>query len=106
MVVLTSCVAFLLLTTSICDANIWTFTAQFMKGTAVARSHQTSQAFSEIQCVRKCLEERKKAMCSVAGYNRTSKVCYLSNDSQEDVVDVDDDNAGVFFMNGSKFNIG
>ena len=102
MVVLTSCAAFLLLTTSICDANLWTFTAQFIKGTSVATSHQTIQDFSEIQCVRKCLQERKKEMCNVAGYNRTSKVCYLSNDSHQDVVDVDDDKAGVFFMNGSK----
>jgi len=103
MVVLTSCVTFLILTTSICVANLRTFTAQFIKGTAVTTSHQTIQAFSEIQCVRKCIEERKKDMCSVAEYNMTSKVCYLSNDSQEDVVDVADDMAGVFFMNGGEY---
>jgi len=93
-----ACVALLLVTTSICDANMWTSVTEFTKGKAVSTSYKTFERFSEVQCVKKCNDERKNDMCNVAGYNKTSRVCTLSIDNQEDLVDVADDMAGVFVM--------
>ena len=46
----------------------------------------------------KCFEEGKKGACSVAGYNKATKVCYLSTDSEDEVVDVADELSGVFIL--------
>ena len=99
-----SCVAFLLFTTTICDANLWTKTAVITKGKAVSTSLKTFLRFSEIQCVKKCYAERQDNLCNIAGYNKTSKVCALSIDSQNDLVDVADDMAGVFVMNDGQYS--
>jgi len=98
-----SCVALLLITTSTCDANMWTSVTEFTIGKAVSTSYKTFERFSEAQCVKKCNDERKKDMCSIAGYNRTSRVCALSVDSLDDLVDVADDMAGVFVMTDGEY---
>jgi len=77
---------------------MWTSVTEFTIGKAVSTNYKAIERFSEIQCVRKYYDERKNDMCSVAGYNRTSRVCTLSIDNQEDLVDVADDMAGVFVM--------
>jgi len=97
------CVALLLLTTSICDANMWTSVTQFTKGKSLATSNKTLERFSEIQCVKKCYAERQKDLCNIAGYNKNTKVCALSMDTQDDLVDVADDMAGVFVMNDGEY---
>jgi len=82
---------------------MWTSVTEFTKSKVVATSHRTYQRYSEMQCVKKCYDERKNNMCNSAGYNKTSKVCSLSIDSQADLVDVADDMAGVFVMNDGEY---
>jgi len=96
-------VALLLLITSTCDANMWTSVTEFTKGKAVSTNYKTFERFSEARCVKKCNDERKNDMCSVAGYNRASRVCSLSVDSLDDLVDVADDIAGVFVMTDGEY---
>ena len=78
---------------------MWTKRTEFTKGKMVATSHKTFQRFSEVQCVKKCYDERKNNLCTIAGYNKTTRACSLSVDSPEDLVDVADDMAFVFVMN-------
>ena len=70
----------------------------FITGKTVPTSHTSLQRYSKAQCVKKCLEEGKKGACSIAGYNEATRVCYLSTDSEDDVVDVADEMAGVFVV--------
>lgn len=96
---------FILLTTSICEGTFLTTNAQFNKGKAVATSYKTIQPMSEIQCVVRCFEEGRNGMCRVAGYNKGTNGCYLSVDTPQDVQDVADEMAGVFFMNDGAYSI-
>ena len=88
----------LLSTLILSSANKQGIYTTFTKGKAVASSHTNLQQCSQIQCVRKCFEEGKKGACSVAGYNKATKVCYLSTDSEDAIVDVADDLSGVFLV--------
>jgi len=88
----------LLSTLVLSSANKQEIYAKFTKGKAVATSHTSLQQCSQIQCVRKCFEEGKTGACSVAGYNKARKVCYLSTDSEDEVVDVADELSGVFIL--------
>ena len=54
------------------------------------------QPFSAIQCLKKCFEEGRQGMCSVAEYNKATATCQLSVDSHQDVIDVADEMTGVF----------
>jgi len=98
----TTSVAVLLFTASICEATLLSTTAQFTKGKVVATSYKTIQPFSEVQCVTKCFEDGRKGMCYVAGYNKVTSTCYLSVDREQDVLDVEDDMTGVFYINHGK----
>ena len=89
---------FLLSTVALSVANIQDILTAFTKGKAVATSHTSLHQYSKIQCVKKCFEEGKKGACSVAGYNKATKVCYLSTDSEDDVVNVADELSGVFIV--------
>jgi len=80
------------------SANTQEIYTTFIERKAVATSHTSLQQYSKIQCVKKCFEEGRKGACSVAGYNRATKVCYLSTDSQDEVVDVADELSGVFII--------
>ena len=93
------CVAvFAFFTSSMCGATVLTASANLTKGKAVSTWHTTIQPYSEIQCVRQCFEEGQNGRCSVAGYNQSLKACYLSVDTEQDVVDVTDEMSGVFYM--------
>jgi len=89
---------FLLSTFALSSANKQGIYATFTKGKAVASSHTSLQQCSQIQCVRKCFKEGKEGACNVAGYNKATKVCYLSTDSEDEIVDVADDFSGVFIV--------
>jgi len=80
------------------SANIQDISAAFIRGKTVATSHTSLQKYSKAQCVKKCFEEGKKGACSVAGYNKATKVCYLSTDTEADVLDVADELSGVFVV--------
>jgi len=98
-------VVFILFTSSICGATIVTTSAMFAKGKAVSTSHTTLQPYSKIQCAEKCYEEGQNGRCSIAGYNKALKACYLSLDSVQDLVNVADEMSGVFYMNGGESSI-
>jgi len=88
----------ILWTIAVCWASIQSTQTTFTKGKMVATSHTTIQPFSKIQCVEKCHEESKTNSCSIAGYDKALKACYLSVDNQENVISVANDNVGVFFF--------
>jgi len=70
--------------------------ASNVKGKTVATSYLTSQSLSKIRCVEKSYKEGKQGKCIVAGYNKASKICRLSMDSVEDLLDIANDSSGVF----------
>ena len=90
-----------LCTCSLSEANIKTVETTFTKGKTVATSHTVLQPVSKSQCVERCHQEEKQGSCTIAGYNKNTRACYLSVDSQHDVVDVADESLGVFFLKGN-----
>ena len=84
-------------TISLCNANIQSVTSKFTEKKCVATSHTTLQKISKIKCVEKCNQERQKGMCTLAGYNKATKTCYLSVDDPQDVLDTADEMTGVYF---------
>ena len=74
------------------------FKATFMTRKTVATSYLTIQSYSGVRCVDRCCREGRKGRCSIAGYNKATKSCLLSMDSQQDVVDSTDDSNGVFIF--------
>jgi len=100
----TTVLFFLLLTFALCWAFLQT-PATFVAGKFVATNHTTLMPYSEIQCAAKCFEEGHNNRCSVAGYSRNTRTCYLSLDSLQNVSDVADQKVGVFIMQGITFVI-
>jgi len=84
---------------SLCYADIQSVTTKFTEKKCVATSHTTLQKISKIKCVEKCNQERQKGRCTLAGYNKATKTCYISVDNPLDVVDTTDEMFGVFSMN-------
>ena len=82
---------------SLCNAKIQSVTTEFTGKKCVATSHTTLQKISKIKCVEKCNQERQNGRCTLAGYNKATKTCYLSVDDPQDVLDTDDEMTGVFF---------
>jgi len=82
---------------SMSNANIQSVTTEFTEKRCVATSHTTLQKISKIKCVERCNQERQKGRCTLAGYNKATKTCYLSVDDPQDVLDTTDDMTGVFF---------
>ena len=82
---------------ALCNANIQSVTTKFTEKKTVATSHTTLQKISKIKCVENCNKERQKGKCTLAGYDKYTKTCYLSVDDPQDVLDTTDDMIGVFF---------
>jgi len=82
---------------SLSNANTQSVTTMFTEKKCVATSHTTLQKISKIKCVEKCNQERQNGRCTLAGYNKATKTCYLSVDDPQDVLDTTDDMTGVFF---------
>ena len=80
-----------------CTSIIQTVTTKFTEGKQLSTSYTTLLNISEIQCVRKCTKERQTGGCTLAGYNKVTKSCYLSVDGLQDVLDTADKMFGVFF---------
>ena len=86
---------------SLSFASVHTARAQFTKGKKVATSYMTLQSYSDIKCVRKCFVEKKQNRCSIAGYDKTTQTCFLSNDGQQDLLDADEE-FGVFLYSDTE----
>jgi len=88
----------LLLTISLCDANIQSVTSEFTEKKSVATSHTTLRNISKIKCVEMCNKERQNGRCTLAGYDKRTKTCYLSDDDPMNVLDNDDEMIGIFYL--------
>jgi len=73
---------------------------QFISRKTVLESYKTFELFSKQQCVAACLHDACRGICSVAWYNKATKVCRLSQDDGS-VLDADDDAAGVMYIRGN-----
>jgi len=77
-------------------ADIQDFKATFVKQKTITSSYLTVERYSKIQCVEKCYKEGKEGRCSIAAYNKATRSCRLSMDSQLDLLDTSDDSSGVY----------
>lgn len=84
---------------SLCMATVQTTATHFIKGKTVATSYKTLQSYSKIKCVEKCFAEKRQNRCSIAGYNKVTKTCFLSNDGQQDLLDANEE-FGVMLFSG------
>ena len=87
----------LLVVFTLCTATTQSVTTKFTEKKSVATSHTTLTRTSKIKCVEKCNQERQNGKCTLAGYNKATKTCYLSVDDPLDALDTDDEMSGVFF---------
>ena len=85
------------MTINLCTATIESVMTRFTEKKCVATSHTTLQKISKIKCVERCNKERQNGRCTLAGYNKATKTCYLSVDDPQDAQDTQDEMAGVFF---------
>lgn len=90
----------LLLTISLCNAAIQSVKTAFTEKKSVATSYTTLQKISKIKCVERCNKDRQNGRCTLAGYNKSTKTCYLSDDDPLDALDTDDEMSGVFLPIG------
>jgi len=87
----------LLVTILMCTASLQSVTTKFTEGKKLSTSYTTLQKISKIQCVERCNKERQTGGCTLAGYNKATRSCYLSADDPQDVLDTTDEAYGVFF---------
>ena len=78
---------------------------RFVNRKCVGSSRMTLHHYSKLKCVQKCHEENTKGLCNVAGYDKGTKTCYLSMDSHQDVLDVDDELSGVYLLEKGTLHI-
>lgn len=88
---------FFLWTCSLSEADIQTAQTNLIRSKKVATSYMTLQSYSKIKCVDKCLDEKRQNRCNVAGYNKATRTCFLSNDSQQDLLDAYKDFGVILF---------
>jgi len=78
-------------------ATVQSVTTKFTEGKILSTSYTTLLKISKIQCVERCNKEKKTNGCTLAGYNKATRSCYLSVDGPQDVLDTTDEMHGVFF---------
>jgi len=88
----------ILMTIALCSADIQEVRTEFVKNKVLSSSYATKQHISKLNCVQWCSRDRQVGKCKTAGYNKYSKSCSLSMDNLEDVLDIDDEMTGVFFI--------
>jgi len=93
-----------LVTINLCTASK-TVKAKFTEKKQPLTSHTTLQSVSEIQCVKRCNKDRQTGECTLAGYNKAMRSCYLSVDGPHDVLDTTDEMSGIFFFEPDQTSI-
>ena len=93
---LTTFVVVVLFTFSQSFVDIQDFKATFVTRKTITSSYLTVERYSKIQCVEKCYKEGKEGRCNIAAYNKATRSCRLSMDSQLDLLDTYDDSSGVY----------
>ena len=86
-------------------ATIQSVKTKFTEGKKPSTSHTTLQRTSKIQCVERCSKEQQTGACTLAGYNKATRTCYLSVDDPQDVLDTTDEMLGVFFFGPGRFHV-
>ena len=86
----------ILLTVPLCNATIESVRFTFIEKKSVNTTHTSLHDISDIQCVRKCNKEKQNGRCTLAGYDKRTKTCYLSVDDPLSVFDTNDEMIGVF----------
>ena len=86
------------ITHSTVEATKQAMTANYTTGKYVASFHTAFPRVSKIRCAEKCLEAGNDNMCTVAEYDKVSKVCKLSIDDPFTVLDTNNADRGVFFI--------
>lgn len=97
---LTTIAAVVFVTFLLTDAMQETIRRKFVKGKAVLNSYKTIQSLSKQQCLAKCFQDSKHDMCRIAGYSIATRTCQLSLDSNQDVLEADNDENGIFYVKG------
>jgi len=90
-----SCIG--LMNFALCMATIQTVQTKFTEGKKLSTSYTTLQRISKVKCVEICSKEKQTGGCTLAGYNKATRTCYLSVDGPQDVLDTTDEMFGVFF---------
>ena len=88
---------FLFVAISLCNATILSVKTKFTQNKIVKTSHTTLQNITTIRCVQICFKRRQTGGCTLAGYNKTTRTCFLSVGGPHDVLDTTDAMNGVFF---------
>ena len=89
-------------TVAFSESQMQEITTTFVYSKAVATSYATIKPYSNIQCVSKCFEESRNGKCNIAGFNRATKSCQLSDDMEPDVLNTTDEAVGIYiFPQGS-----
>jgi len=94
----------ILFSVSRCNADIESVRFTFTGNKSVNTTHTTLHDISDIQCARKCNKERQNGRCTLAGYDKRTKTCYLSDDDPLNVVDTGDEMIGEFFYEMTDVN--
>jgi len=94
----------ILFTVSLCNADIESVKFTFTGNKSVNTTHTTLYDISDIQCTRRCITEKQNGRCTLAGYDKRTKTCYLSDDDQLNVFDIDDAMIGVFSYEMTEVN--
>jgi len=68
---------------------------EFLKGMNVVSSYKTLSGYSKLRCVNKCLAEATDGLCKAAGYDTSTKTCFLSS---ENAVANDGPHLGAFVL--------
>lgn len=90
---------------TLCTALIQSVKTRFTEGKQLLTSHTTLQKISKIKCVERCNQAKKNNMCTLAGYDKATKTCFLSVDDPQNILDTDDETFGVFFYDPDQSGI-
>lgn len=71
---------------------------EFVPFKSVATSHTTLENYSKSKCLSRCKIAAGQGMCTLAGYNRDTKTCKLSLDTEGSLLTVQDANIGVIYL--------
>jgi len=94
----------ILFTVSLCNADIESVRFTFTGNKSVNTTHTTLYDISDIQCTSKCITEKQNGRCTLAGYDKRTKTCDLSDDDPLNVFDIDDAMIGVFSYEMTEVN--
>ncbi|WAR30366.1 hypothetical protein MAR_032908, partial [Mya arenaria] len=66
----------------------WSFdnTAKVFNGQEVSSYTSSIPSVSLITCGSTCFSRKRNGMCNICGYDKVSKTCFLSDDSEDEII--------------------